>query len=304
MVTETWLKDIDSVSIAALSPPGYFFKSFPRQSDRRGGGTCVMFSTCVNFKFINGEEKCSFEYSEWNCNVANSPIKIIAVYRPPYSQSHAITSSTFFEEFSSFLEGIVMCPEILLIAGDFNFHLDDLTNDDSRKFNEVLETFGLIQYVMVPTHVSNHILDIIVTRSSSDIIISEIQPSLFLSDHCFLECNLFVPRPNLKEKEIQFRRMRHIDVDAFKTDIVSSNICNEPGSNLDDLMQRYDDTLSCILGKHAPVQKKMIMERTKVPWFNDELKRMRVKRRKLERRMLSYAKITLSMRQEIVSCFL
>ena len=81
VVTETWLKDIDSVSIAALSPPGYFFKSFPRQSDRRGGGTGVMFSTCVNFKFINGEEKCSFEYSEWNCNVANSAIKIIVVYR-------------------------------------------------------------------------------------------------------------------------------------------------------------------------------------------------------------------------------
>ncbi len=96
-------------------------KSFPRQSDRRGGGTGVMFSTCVNFKFINGEEKCSFEYSEWNCNVAISAIKIIAVYRPPYSQGHAITSTTFFEEFSSFLEGIVMCPEILLIAGDFNF---------------------------------------------------------------------------------------------------------------------------------------------------------------------------------------
>ncbi len=245
----------------------------------------MIFNTCVNFKFINGEEKCSFEYSEWNCKVANSAIKIIAVYRPPYSQGHAITSSTFFEEFSSFLEGIVMCPEILLIAGDFNFG-DDLADDDSRKFIEVLETFGLIQHVMVPIHVCNHILDIIVTRSSSDVIISEIQASLFLSDHCFLECNLSVPRSNLRKKEIQFRRMRHIDVDAFKSDIVSSNICNEAGSNLDDLMQRYDGTLSCILDKHAPVPKKMIMERTKVPWFNDELKRIKVKRRKLERRML------------------
>ena len=169
----------------------------------------VMFNTCVNFKFINGEEKCSFEYSEWNCKVANSAIKIIAVYRPPYSQGHAITSSTFFEEFSSFLEGIVMCPEILLIAGDLNFHLDDLADDDSMKFIEVLETFGLIQHVMVPTHVSNHILDIIVTRSSSDIIISEIQASLFLFDH-----------PNLRKKEIQFRRMRREHV--VGTDFVSS----------------------------------------------------------------------------------
>ncbi len=77
-----------------------------------------------------------------------------------------------------------MCPEILLIAGDFNFHLDDLADDDSRKFIEVLETFGLTQHVMVPTHVSNHILDIIVTRSSSDIIVSEIQPLLLLSAIC------------------------------------------------------------------------------------------------------------------------
>ena len=29
IVTETWLKEIDTVSIAALCPPGYFFKSFP-----------------------------------------------------------------------------------------------------------------------------------------------------------------------------------------------------------------------------------------------------------------------------------
>ena len=129
-----------------------------------------------------------------------------------------------------------MCPEILLIAGDFNFHLDDLADDDSRKFVEFLETFGLTQHVMVPPHVSNHILDIIVTRSSSDIIIGEIKASLFLSDHCFLECNLSVPRPNLKKKDIQFRRTRHINVDAFKTNIVSSNICNESWSNLDDLM--------------------------------------------------------------------
>ena len=151
-----------------------------------------------------------------------------------------------------------MCPEILLIAGYFDFHLDDLADDDSRKFIEVLETFRLIEHVMVLTYVSNHILDINVTRSSSDIKISEIQASLFLFDFCFLECNLSVPRPNLRKKEIQFRRMRHIDVDAFKSDIVSSNICNEPGSSLDDLMQRYDDTLSCILDKHASVQKKMI----------------------------------------------
>jgi hypothetical protein len=46
-----------------------------------------------------------------------------------------------------------MCPEILLITGDFNFHLYDIADEDSRKFIEVLETFGLIQHVKFPTHI-------------------------------------------------------------------------------------------------------------------------------------------------------
>ena len=257
------------------------FKSFPRQSDGRGGGTGVMCNSRIEIKFINGDEKHSFEYSEWNCKMSNKAIKIIAVYRPPYSQSHAVTSNMFFEEFSSFLESIVMCPEILLITGDFNFHLDDIADEDSRKFIEVLETFGLIQHVKFPTHVSNHILDLIITRSSS-----EIQASFFLSDHCFVECSLSVPRPNPRQKKLQFRKMRQINIDAFKSDIITSNLCNETWANLNDLVQSYDETLSNILEKHAPVQRNVIMERTKIPWFNNELKHLKVNRRKLERKML------------------
>ena len=38
-ITETWLKECDSVSIAGLSTAGFVFRSFPRQSGRSGGGT-------------------------------------------------------------------------------------------------------------------------------------------------------------------------------------------------------------------------------------------------------------------------
>jgi hypothetical protein len=51
-------------------------------------------------------------------------------------------------------------------------------------------------------------------------------------------------------------------------------------------VQSYDETLSNILEKHAPVQRKVIMERTKIPWFNNELKHLKVNRIKLERKML------------------
>ena len=39
---ETWLTDLDSVTISSLSFGGYVFQGFPRQSLRRGGGTGIL----------------------------------------------------------------------------------------------------------------------------------------------------------------------------------------------------------------------------------------------------------------------
>ena len=36
-----------------------------------------------------------------------------------------------------------MYPEVLVISGDFNFHFDDLRDNDTKKFMDLLETFSL-----------------------------------------------------------------------------------------------------------------------------------------------------------------
>ena len=40
-----------------------------------------------------------------------------------------------------------MCPKVLVISGDFNLHLDDLRDNDTKKFMDLLETFSLSQHV-------------------------------------------------------------------------------------------------------------------------------------------------------------
>ena len=162
-VTETWLKDKDTASIADICQSGYSFKSFPRPSNRMGGGTGVMFNSSLNVSLSRGRDMQSFEYSEWNFSIAHRSVKLIVVYHPPYSVAHPILPGRFFDEFSNYLETIVLSPEILLISGDFNFHLDDMANTNTMKFNEILETFGLKQHVSKPTHSLNHILDLLIT---------------------------------------------------------------------------------------------------------------------------------------------
>ena len=77
-----------------------------------------------------------------------------------------------------------------------------------------------------------------------------------------------------------------MNLQAFKADITDSSLCNDPCSDLDDLAKSYDYTLSHLLEKHALIQKKFVVVRARIPWFNEELKRIKAKRRKLEKVML------------------
>ena len=205
--------------------------------------------------------------------VSNRTIKILAVYRARYSQAHPVSSSVFFEEFPSLLESIVMCTEVLVISGDFDFHLDDPSDNAGKTITDLLETFDLSQHVTTPTHSSGHILDLLILRSisSNDINVLLIQSTFFVRDHCFVECNLSFPCRNSVIKKPHYCKMKHLNLQAFIADITDSSLYNDPCSDLDDLAKSCDYTLSHILEKHAPIQKKVVVVSPRIPWFNEEI---------------------------------
>ena len=153
VVAETWMNDNDSVTTAPFSPQGYAFRNVPRESDRSGGGTGIIFRDCFNVSLIDSKQRSSFEISEWNIAANGHGTKFVIIYRPPYSEAHLVSANVFFDEFAAYLESIIVCCENLVIAGDFNFHRGDLLDHDAMKFTELLETFGLENHVTFPTHI-------------------------------------------------------------------------------------------------------------------------------------------------------
>ena len=91
-VTETWLNDADSVSIAQLSVACYFFRNFSRQSQNCGGGSGILFRDSVNVSLVDGKENKSFEYSEWIVKVHDRSMRHTIVYQPPYSSLHPVSA--------------------------------------------------------------------------------------------------------------------------------------------------------------------------------------------------------------------
>ena len=77
-------------------------------------------------------------------------LRVIVIYRPPYSDDHLVPISVFLSEFPEYLETLLLCKELLLITGDFNIHVDDLQDSDTRKFLETLEALGFEQHIDQP----------------------------------------------------------------------------------------------------------------------------------------------------------
>ena len=170
-----------------------FCLNFFRQSQNRGCGTGILFRDSVNDSLVDGKENKSFEYSEWIVKVHDRSMRHIIVYRPPYSSLHPVPASVFFDEFSQFLENVVMCPKVLVISGDFNLHLDDLRDNDTKKFMDLLETSSLLQHVSGPTHLSGHTFDLIITLLSDDVVLASPKATFPISNHFIIQCPIGFP---------------------------------------------------------------------------------------------------------------
>lgn len=118
-----------------------------------------------------------------------------------------MTVSTFLNDFNDYLEVSCSADKNIVICGDFNIHLNDAENNEVLKFIDLLNTFGLSQKVNTNTHTSGNTLDLILSRSNDDVIITEPISEYFISDHCFVTCDIDCPKPDITRKTVKFRKI-------------------------------------------------------------------------------------------------
>jgi len=155
----------------------------------------------------------------------------------------------------------------LLIAGDFNIHVDVPGNTDSVCLKELLKSMGLQQHVNVPTHESGHTLDLIITRQCDSFLANIPVADCLFSDHFTLICDLTLDKPPLPKKKISFRKTNMVDVNLLCDELSITSLCTDSPDTLNDLVKCYNSTLCAALDPHAPLVTKFITVRPLVPWF-------------------------------------
>ena len=177
----------------------------------------------------------------------------------------------FCSELADLLEGNIVhdCGHLILTS-DFNIHMDNPENPNTIIFNDILESFGLTNFVGFLTYRSNHTIDLMITHHSS--IIKSVRQGEFFSDHCFINTNLHINQPIPPKKIVTYRKLKNIDKIKFNCDLMDAFIFRNQSTTLEEHVSSYNTILTKTLEKHALIKTKVICDTHHFPWFNEKIK--------------------------------
>ena len=115
-----------------------------------------------------------------------------------------------------------------------------------------LKLLGFLKNMEVATSKHLHLLNYIITRKDCDYT-SNFRVSDFISDHRALHLSLRCMRPHPARKRIQVRALRRIRGDVLDADLAGF-IVDEECDDVNVVVTQYDDFLSELLDKHAPLK--------------------------------------------------
>ena len=254
-----------------------------------GGGIGVMHKTAVGLEKHPGIVTYfkSFEFTDVLLKHSSLCLRLPIVYKPQTMADGTSSAAKFFEEFPSFLESLAIVHGSLLIVGDFNLHVNDASDRSAQRFLRLLEAFNLKQHVWVPTHRSGNTLDLVITRNDESTARDFDVFDPVISEHYVVSCSLALPKKAFERKEVNYRKMKSIDLQEFRDDISDSPLIStvyEAGHDLESLLTLFNTTLIGLLDKHAPLKTRTITIRPSAPWYTEDIREEKQKRRALERR--------------------
>ena len=208
-------------------------------------------------------------------------LSLLAIYHPPPSPKHRHTVNKFVTEFYGFLADILVnIKGDLIIAGDFNIHVNDVVNDDAQQLLGVMEALGFDQLVDFCTHKSGNILDLMFTYIGNKIKCVNIKSDGFILDHCLIQSQLTLVQNSCSTILKVSRNVKDLDFEKFWSDAnldeLSKPLEDCENTNIDKFLITCNDSITHSLDKHVPIRMFKRKVRPRRLWYNEELQTQRL----------------------------
>ena len=108
------------------------------------------------------------------------------------------------------------------ITGDINIHFQTVDETNTKRMNEILESFGLVQHVSEPTHGRGGILDVVITSIDQPPTAVSVD-DVGISDHMLLTWPVKLAQPSPVYVTTSRRNWRDFDFELFVRQLESLN---------------------------------------------------------------------------------
>ena len=141
------------------------------------------------------------------------------------------------------------------------FILKSKKTSNSRKFNDILDIFNLFQSVTEPTHKQGHLLDLVLSMQSDNILLSTKLHNGPTSDRTAVLCKCDASVPLQEPETCTYRCLKKIDTNTFKQDRSDAISPNSSISNYKSHLRSFRDNpaLLCCCTTRT---------RKQTPWLN------------------------------------
>ena len=151
----------------------------------------------------------------------------------------------------------------------------------------LLDINKMSNYVQVPTHISGHILDLVLTPVGVDLVNRvEVSPiDHKISDHALITFELDVIRPTTYSKKITFRSYRGLNV-REATSIIENDLLSTVAEGLTSVqhVDSYNRGFTSLRDQFWPLITKEIRVRDDAEWYDYRVMSLCRELRRVERR--------------------
>lgn len=157
ILTEAWHKDADSAAIKRLH--SWVSTVLDNIHFVNHGGLVVISKPGIHIAKVDTWLMArTFEHLCCWVRSGNEPFIIVAIYRPG-SQS---VRELFFTKLSTLLKSLGTFSNVIWVVVDTNIHLERPTDNHCQKFEELIRTYNVRQYVHEPTYDQVDLLDVVI----------------------------------------------------------------------------------------------------------------------------------------------
>ena len=252
----------------------------------KGGGLALIHKAQYPVKFISSGHKASFEFAIWELRAKNNTITIHGIYHPPYSTTNRITNAMFIEDFTDHVSSCLPIHQNNIFIGDFNLHVSNQLDADATIFRDTIDALGLYQHVGFSTHRSGNVLDLILSDFTDEAKVLKAAPGPFLTNHRAVISTLNIKKLKPVTKWIQVRQVNKIKPDQWMEEFMLDN--NKLNGKLECLVSSLNGKLSRVFDTLAPLKDCKVNLRAKQPWYDQQMKALKRKVRKYEKKWLKY----------------